>query len=117
MLSTAPDGLETNDPITEWPKADRIVCYCACPNHMSSLRAASLRSQGYQEVYALKEGHLEWQEREYPMAGDEITSRSAVRVINGEDGVSIRWRNRVGTTRTDRPARGDRNCGRWHIHA
>lgn len=82
MLSTAPDGLETNDPITEWPKTDRIVCYCACPNHLSSLRAASLRSQGYQEVYALKEGYLEWQEQKYPMAGDEITSRSAVHVIN-----------------------------------
>lgn len=84
VLSTAPDGLETNDPIVTWPKADRIVCYCACPNHMSSLRAASLLSQGYQEVYALKEGYLEWQEREYPMAGDEIKSRPSVRIINGK---------------------------------
>ena len=84
VLSTAPDGLETNDPIAAWPKADRIVCYCACPNHMSSLRAASLLSDGYEEVYAIKEGYTEWQEREYPMAGEDVKSRPNVRVIEGQ---------------------------------
>ena len=84
VLSTAPDGLETNDPIAAWPKTDRIVCYCACPNHMSSLRAASLRSEGYDEVYAIEEGYTEWQKQAYPMAGENIDSRPNVRVIEGK---------------------------------
>ena len=84
VLSTAPDGLETNDPIAAWPKGDRIVCYCACPNHMSSLRAASLLSDGYEEVYAIEEGYTEWQEREYPMAGEDVESRPNVRIIEGK---------------------------------
>ena len=84
VLSTAPDGLETNDPIAAWPKTDRIVCYCACPNHMSSLRAASLLSDGYDEAYAIEEGYTEWQNREYPMAGEDVESRPNVRIIEGQ---------------------------------
>lgn len=84
VLSTAPDGLKTDDPVAAWPKTDRIVCYCACPNHMSSLRAASLLTQGYEEVYAIKEGYVEWQEQEYPMAGDNVGARPAVRRISGQ---------------------------------
>ena len=84
VLSTAPDGLETNDPITAWPKPDRIVCYCACPNHMSSLRAASLLSAGYEEVYAIEEGYTEWQNREFPMAGENVESRPNMRIIEGK---------------------------------
>ena len=84
VLNTAPDGLETNDPIAAWPKPDRIVCYCACPNHMSSLRAASLLSDGYEEVYAIEEGFTEWQKREYPMAGEDVESRPNVRIIEGQ---------------------------------
>jgi rhodanese-related sulfurtransferase len=84
VLSTAPDGLETNDPIAAWPKTDRIVCYYACPNHMLSLRAASLLSDGYKEAYAIEEGYTEWQVREYPMAGENVKSRPNVRVIEGK---------------------------------
>ena len=84
VLSTAPDGLESNDPIAAWPPTDRIVCYCACPNHMSSLRAASLLSDGYEEVYAIEEGYTEWQNRKYPMAGEDVESRPNVRLIEGK---------------------------------
>ena len=84
VLSTTPDGLASNDPIAAWPKTDRIVCYCACPNHLSSLRAASLLSDEYEEVYAIEEGHTEWQNREYPMAGENVESCPNARIIEGK---------------------------------
>lgn len=69
--SPAPEG-RTNDPIEAWPREDRIVCYCGCPHHLSSLRAATLIEAGYENVYVIDEGFFEWLEREYPAVGSEI---------------------------------------------
>ena len=83
VLSPAPDGRE-NDPVIDWPKGDRIVCYCGCPHHLSSMRAASLMDDGYEEVYVIDEGFWDgWYNRGYPIAGSEVQSRPAVWVIDG----------------------------------
>jgi rhodanese-related sulfurtransferase len=82
VLSTAPDGVE-NDPVALWPTDDRIVTYCGCPHHLSTLRAAVLIDQGYESVYVIDEGFWEWHDRGYPMAGKEVTEKPALRVVRG----------------------------------
>jgi rhodanese-related sulfurtransferase len=81
-LSTAPDGGQS-DPVDDWPKGDRIVCYCGCPHHLSSLRAANLIQNGYENVYVIDEGFWEWYERGYPMAGTEVKNRPKSYEIRG----------------------------------
>lgn len=67
-LSTAPDGVE-DDPVAEWSNSDRIVTYCDCPHHLAGLRASALMDEGFEEVYAIDEGFVEWRERNYPTDG------------------------------------------------
>ncbi len=62
--------------IPDWPTDDRVVTYCRCPHHLSSVRAAGLQNSGYTNVYALDEGFGAWIDRGHPMAGvpeDETT--------------------------------------------
>lgn len=82
VLSPAPDGGE-DDPVVSWPRADRIVCYCGCPHHLSSLRAASLIADGYERVFVIDEGFWEWRERGYPIAGRAVLTQPEVYVIEG----------------------------------
>lgn len=79
--SPAPDGRE-NDPVADWPTDDRIVCYCGCPHHLSSLRASSLISRGYEDVYVIDEGFRAWLDADYPVAGSGVASQAAY-VIRG----------------------------------
>lgn len=80
----SPAGYEgDDDPVTDWPEGDRIVCYCGCPHHLSSIRAASLIDAGYEEVYVVNEGFWEWHERDYPMAGRDLSETPFERVVNG----------------------------------
>lgn len=97
VLSPAPDGGKS-DPVDDWPKGDRIVCYCSCPHHLSSLRAASLIEDGYEEVYVIDEGFREWHDRDYPMAGSKVTTQASVHRIEG---------------RTD-PADAGESAWAWH---
>ncbi|MFC6734570.1 rhodanese-like domain-containing protein [Haladaptatus sp. GCM10025707] len=83
VWSPAPDGRDA-DPVVQWPKADRIVCYCGCPHTMASIRAASLISDGYENVYVIDEGFWEWQGLEYPMAGTQVEARPLLRGIQGQ---------------------------------
>lgn len=55
--------------IDGWPADARVVTYCGCPHHLSSIRAAGLKRAGFSEVYALDEGFGEWVDRANPMAG------------------------------------------------
>ncbi len=64
---------DDSDPVRDWPEGDRIVCYCGCPHHLSSVRAASLIDAGYEEVYVIDEGFWEWHERDYAMAGNDLS--------------------------------------------
>lgn len=55
--------------IDGWDTDARIVAYCGCPHHLSSVRAAGLQKAGYEDVSVIDEGFLEWSDRGYPMAG------------------------------------------------
>ncbi len=76
--SPAPDGRETDDPVADWGEDDRIVCYCGCPHHLSSLRASSLISNGYEDVYVIDEGFFEWVDRDHPITGTAVEGQAAV---------------------------------------
>ena len=69
--------------IDGWNQDDRIVCYCGCPHHLSSLRAAGLQKAGYSNVYVFDEGFYEWRDRSLPMRGQNFENRQA-RVVEGE---------------------------------
>lgn len=83
VLSPAPDGADDADPVARWPTGDRIVCYCGCPHHLSSLRAATLIENGYEEVYVIDEGFWAWHDQGYPMAGEDVTEQPRVQVVEG----------------------------------
>jgi len=72
-----------DDPVGDWPTDDRIVCYCGCPHHLSSIRAAQLIEDGYENVYVIDEGFREWNERSYPMAGSDTERMPDRWVVSG----------------------------------
>ncbi|MDQ2048948.1 rhodanese-like domain-containing protein [Natronolimnohabitans sp. A-GB9] len=72
VVSPAPDGRETDDPLDDVPTDARIVTYCPCPHTLAGHRAASLIEDGYTEVYALKEGLQEWIDRGHPIEGTDV---------------------------------------------
>ena len=82
VLSPAPNGRGGNDPVSSWPKGDRIVAYCACPHHLSSMRASTLIQNGYENVYVIDEGYREWFANNYPIAGGS-NSLPPLQVIEG----------------------------------
>lgn len=86
VLSPAPDGGPT-DPTEAWPEDDRVVCYCGCPHHLSSLRAASLIENGFEDVYVIDEGFWEWHRRGYPMAGESVKVKPESYTIRGRTGL------------------------------
>ncbi|WP_256295940.1 rhodanese-like domain-containing protein [Haloarchaeobius salinus] len=62
------------DPVMDWDTDTRIVCYCGCPHHLSSLRAAHLQKNGYSDVHVIDEGYFEWVDRGYPVTGQSSTA-------------------------------------------
>lgn len=80
--SPAPDG-GSSDPVADWPESDRVVTYCGCPHHLSTMRGASLVESGYERVYAIDEGFVPWFERGYPMEGSTIESTMASYDVRG----------------------------------
>jgi rhodanese-related sulfurtransferase len=74
LWSPAPSGQASEDPATELGQEQRILTYCGCPHHLSSQRAASLISDGYEEVYALDKGINDWIEQGHPIAGQNAGS-------------------------------------------
>jgi rhodanese-related sulfurtransferase len=69
--------------IADWPTDTRIVAYCGCPHHISSIRAAGLQKAGYTDVYVIDEGFGEWHNNDYPMLGTDFSEPSEA-VIQGE---------------------------------
>lgn len=68
----SPAGADwSGDPLKSWPKEDRIVCYCGCPHHLSSIRASSLQQNGYSNAYVIDEGFWEWHKLDYPVSGSD----------------------------------------------
>jgi rhodanese-related sulfurtransferase len=82
-VSSPANNTMSGDPAETWPTDDRIVCYCGCPHHLSSIRAADLMGQGYTDVYVIDEGFFEWTDRDYPIAGGNVSDRPARRTIEG----------------------------------
>ncbi|GAB7093231.1 hypothetical protein JCM30237_03830 [Halolamina litorea] len=68
VLSSAQQG-STGGGIDGWGTDERVVAYCGCPHHLSSVRAAGLQKAGFTDVYVIDEGFREWVDRGYPMAG------------------------------------------------
>lgn len=73
VFSPAPDG-QPDDPVEAKPDSTRVVTYCGCPHHLSTMRAASLIEDGYANTYALDEGFRPWQQGDYPVEGEEAAS-------------------------------------------
>ena len=68
-------------PTADWPTGDRVVCYCGCPHHLSSLRAGEFIENGYEQVYAIDEGFFEWRDLGYPVTGSN--AKQSAYVIRG----------------------------------
>ena len=83
VLSPAPEGFPQGDPVADWPQDDLIVAYCACPHHLSSMRASTLIQNGYENVFVIDEGFREWVANNYPIAGSGSNSLPPQRVIQG----------------------------------
>lgn len=85
VLSPAPEGPRNGpDPVDDWSMDTRIVAYCGCPHHLSSMRAATLIENGYRNVAVIDEGFTEWQRRGYPMAGSNVDLRPPSYEIHGQ---------------------------------
>jgi rhodanese-related sulfurtransferase len=84
VFSPAPDGQGGEDPVEERSTDDRIVTYCGCPHHLSTLRASDLIADGYAHTYALDEGFHAWVDRGHPVAGNSVDSQPAAYTISGE---------------------------------
>ncbi|GAA0269829.1 rhodanese-like domain-containing protein [Halobacterium noricense] len=57
-----------------WSKDDRIVCYCGCPHHLSSIRASALQQAGFSNVFVIDEGFGPWYEGGDPMRGTDFSA-------------------------------------------
>jgi rhodanese-related sulfurtransferase len=78
-ISGAPD----RDPVENWPKSDRIVCYCGCPHHLSSIRASALMQKGYENVFVIDEGFWAWHKAGYPIRGNDTSYNPMAYIISG----------------------------------
>lgn len=103
VLSTAQQG-STGGGIDGWPTDGRVVTYCGCPHHLSSLRAAGLQKDGFSRVYAIDEGFGEWADRNYPMAGTAFAAetQSALSEWTIEGRVDIRYADEYAWASVDR---------------
>jgi rhodanese-related sulfurtransferase len=106
VLSPAPDGVPRDDPVEAKSTDRRIVTYCGCPHHLSSLRASTLIKDGYADTYALDEGFRAWVEHDYPISGTVVESTPSEYRIDG--------RVTNGGQRTGSRRAGDGHVWAWH---
>ncbi|NIC00061.1 rhodanese-like domain-containing protein [Halobacterium sp. R2-5] len=69
--------------ISGWAKDDRIVCYCGCPHHLSSVRASALQQAGFSNVFVIDEGFGPWRNNGYAMRGTTFAAPQEA-LIEGE---------------------------------
>jgi len=105
--NTALDGS-----VGDWATADRIVCYCRCPHHQSSIRAAELQSAGFERVYVIDEGFEPWlKDRNYPVVGSQVESNLEPVPIEGRtdagDAGATAWARHAPTGQTEATKIGD----------
>jgi rhodanese-related sulfurtransferase len=82
-VSSPVDTAVGESPVGDWDAGERIVCYCGCPHHLSSIRAATLQSEGYTDVYVLDEGFYAWRDAGYLLAGEDVSGAPAAWAIAG----------------------------------
>jgi rhodanese-related sulfurtransferase len=92
--------------VADWPTDDRVVCYCVCPHHQSSIRAAELQRYGFENVYVIDEGFRPWlQDRNYPVAGSRVDSLPEPWTIAGEtapaDAGDTAWARHADSDQTE----------------
>jgi rhodanese-related sulfurtransferase len=75
--SPAPDGQAAGDPLADLDSETRIITYCGCPHHLSTLRAATLIQNGHVHAYAIDEGFRAWYEAGYPLEGSAVEREPA----------------------------------------
>ncbi|MFC7167723.1 rhodanese-like domain-containing protein [Halospeciosus flavus] len=107
-----------SDPVLDWPKGDRVICYCGCPHHLSSLRAAALQERGYENVYVIDEGFWAWHRQGYPMRGTHLDRTPAGYQIEGQVpskyAGEYAWAEEPETDQQEAaPIRSD---GSYHLH-
>ncbi len=61
------------------PKNAKIVTYCGCPHHLSSIGAEQLSQMGYTDIHVLDEGYWYWKDHNYPMA--QVTNSKVTEMI------------------------------------
>lgn len=83
VFSPAPDGQEGDDPLEGLSTESRIVTYCGCPHHLSTLRGASLIRDGYAHTYAIDEGFVAWRDAGYPVEGSDVDESPTLYRIAG----------------------------------
>jgi rhodanese-related sulfurtransferase len=83
VFSPAPDGQRSEDPLAGLDPETLVVCYCGCPHHLSSMRAASLIQAGHERVVALDEGFWAWLDAGYPVTGTAADREPTLRVVEG----------------------------------
>lgn len=54
-------------------KNSKIVTYCGCPHHLSSIAAEQLTQMGYKDVHVLDEGFWYWKDHKYPLEEGKST--------------------------------------------
>lgn len=81
--SPAPDGLDNDDPLRDLDSDTRIITYCGCPHHLSTLRGATLIKNGYVNTYAIDEGFQAWYQAGYPLGGSAVEEQPTSITIDG----------------------------------
>ncbi|MFN8577278.1 MAG: rhodanese-like domain-containing protein [Candidatus Sericytochromatia bacterium] len=54
-------------------KNAKIITYCGCPHHLSSIAAEQLTQMGYKDVHVLDEGFWYWKDHKYPLEEGKST--------------------------------------------
>lgn len=119
VLSTARNVGDWSQPregtTTDWSADDRIVCYCGCPHHLSSLRAGEFISKDYQKVYAIDEGFFGWRDQGYPVTGG--TANQQAYVVRGRsdlaDAGAYAWATHQATDQQEATPIGE--DGSYHL--
>lgn len=73
----------TTDMVTQFPKNSKIVTYCGCPHHLSTMGAEQLTNLGYKDVHVLNEGFWFWKDNKYPIEIDP-NSKSKISELSVE---------------------------------
>ncbi|MCG1003906.1 MULTISPECIES: rhodanese-like domain-containing protein [Halobacterium] len=71
--------------ISGWANDDRIVCYCGCPHHLSSVRASALQQAGFSNVFVIDEGFVPWRNNGYAMRGTNFDPPQEAKIQGAVD--------------------------------